>query len=675
MRNKSKMSAAKWLTGLALFAALVALAVPPRAAAQDDSQDPPGRAARLSYTGGSVSFAPAGSDEWANAVVNRPMTTGDKLWTDRGGRAELRVDSYAIRLGEQTGFSFLNLDDRTVQIRLTEGTVNVRVRRIDESQVLEVDTPNLAFNVLRPGSYRINVNEDGDTTIVNVRDGQGEVTGGGSAYPIHAGQSATFQGSDQLIADVEGYPGDDDFDRWCGDRDARWDRSTAPRYVSDDVVGYEDLDDYGGWRPVPEYGTVWFPHTTIVGWAPYRYGHWVWVSPWGWTWVDDAPWGFAPFHYGRWVVVGGVWGWVPVAPRPAVVTVGYVRPVYAPALVAWVGGPHFGVGVAVGGVAAGVAWFPLGPRDVFCPAYRVGPRYVENVNVYNTTIINRTQVTNIYTNVYVNRNVTNITYQNQRVANAVTATSRASFTSAQPIGRNMIRVDSKEVASAPGAPLTPAVAPQQRSFLGAGGAARVTPPANISARAVVAKNTPPPPAAPIARQMQAVEGNNGRPVAASEFRQSQTNLSSVRMAQQARPAPLPTGGQHVNTSTERPGGGSSSDHPANARTYNDRPPASRPSTNSELQQRHQQQLDSLRQQQDQQRQKLEQKQVQENQKLQQQNANQQRQEQTQQRQQQQLQQMEQKHDEQQQKLQQHQQQEAQKPQKESKPPKDSKDHR
>ena len=722
MSTTTTRTASSWLTAFAALLTFSFLATAPRATAQDDGDDPPSRAARLSFTGGSVSFAPAGSDDWVNAVVNRPMTTGDKLWTDQDGRAELRVDSYAIRLGEQTGFSFLNLDDRTVQIRLTEGSVNVRVRRLDQDQVLEVDTPNLAFNVLRPGSYRISVNENGDATIISVRDGQGEVTGGGSAYPIHAGQTATFQGTDQLDADVEGYAGDDDFDRWCGDRDARWDRSTAPRYVSDDVVGYEDLDDYGGWRPVPEYGTVWFPHTTIVGWAPYRYGHWVFISPWGWTWVDDAPWGFAPFHYGRWVVVGGVWGWVPVAPRPAIVTVGYVRPVYAPALVAWVGGPHFGIGVAVGGVAAGVAWFPLGPRDVFCPAYRVGPRYVENVNVYNTTIINRTQVTNVYTNVYVNKNVTNINYQNRTY---VTATSQASFTSAQPIGRNMMRVDAREVASAPSAPMTPAVAPQQRSFLGAGAAARVTPPANVAARAVVARNAPPPAPISVSRQVQAVQSNGGRPLASSEIRQAQAPQNNVRIAQEARPAQLPQPGQRMNgnnrpagnpnvnpnqppaaNNSNRPAGNvnqppvnnnrpaanvnqppANNNRPANGnppnnnnnRPYNDRPPSSRPNVDPQVQQRQQQQLDTLRQQQDQERQRLEQKQVQQNQKLEQQRADDLRQQQIQQRQQQQLQQMENKHDQQQQKLQQRQQQETKKSQpapKESKPPKgENKDHR
>ena len=548
MRN----NAARWLT---LFTAMLALSflANPRIAAAADDDDPPARAARLSFAGGAVSFEPAGTDEWVDAVVNRPMTTGDKLWTDRDGRAEVRIDSYGLRLGSQTGFSFLNLDDNTVQVRLTEGSLNIRVRRLEDNETLEIDTPNLAFNVLRPGSYRIDVNENGDTTVVSVRDGQGEVTGGGSAYPVHAGDSVTFSGTDQLSADVQDYQGNDDFDRWSSERDRRWDRSTAPKYVSDDVVGYEDLDEYGGWRPVPEYGTVWFPRTTVAGWAPYRYGHWVWVSPWGWTWVDDAPWGFAPFHYGRWVTVGGVWGWVPSPPRPAVVTVAYVRPVYAPALVAWVGGSHFGVGVAVGGAPSGVAWFPLGPRDVYCPSYHVSPRYVERVNVSNTVIVNRTQVTNVYNNVYVNKttNVTNITYQNQRANNAVTATSQASFTSAQPVGRNMVRVNAREVASAPVAPMTN-VAPQQRSFAGANGPARARPPANAVTRPVVARATPPPPPAPAARQVQAVQANGGRPPALSRVREAQPEAarSNVRIAAAAKPATLPARGQGPNN---RPG--------------------------------------------------------------------------------------------------------------------------
>src|SRR5579871_910389 len=328
------------------------LAAGKHAAAQDQPEDnpggdPPSRVARLSLAEGAVSFNPAGTDDWVDAVLNRPITTGDRLWTDQNSRAELQIGSSEVRLAPMTGFSFLNLDDRMMQIRLTEGTASIRVRRLQPDEAIEVDTPNLAFTLSRPGRYRVNVSEDGTTTVVTVREGEGEVTGGGTAYTVHPGEQGYFTGTDTLDANVQPLPGDDDFDQWCDQRDLREDHSVSRRYVSDDVIGYQDLDDYGGWRPVPEYGTVWFPHTTIVGWAPYRYGHWAYIAPWGWTWVDDARWGFAPFHYGRWVVVGGAWGWVP-APPP-VVAVTYVRPVYAPALVAWVGGPHFAVGVGFGG--------------------------------------------------------------------------------------------------------------------------------------------------------------------------------------------------------------------------------------------------------------------------------------------------------------------------------------
>jgi len=499
-----------------------------RAAADED--DPPSRVARLAFVRGNVSFNPAGTDDWVAAVRNRPMTTGDKLWSDDNSRAELHLGYAAIRLSDHTGFSFLNLTDEMTQLRLTEGTLNIRVRRLGDDETFEVDTPNLAFSILRPGSYRINVNEAGDATVVAVRNGEGEITGGGSAYTIHAREEGVFNGTDYLEADIQRVRDDeDDFDQWCYDRDRRDDHSISARYVSDDVVGYEDLDEYGGWRPVPEYGTVWFPHTTVVGWAPYRYGHWVWIAPWGWTWVDDAPWGFAPFHYGRWVEVGGVWGWVPCPPRPAVVTVAYVRPVYAPALVAWVGGAHWGVGVAVGGApSVGVAWFPLGPRDVYCPSYRVSQTYVTNVNVSNTTIINRTQVTNVYNNVYVNKtvNVTNVTYQNQNVNGAVTATSHQAFTSAQPVHNNMIRVNEREIASAPVAPMTPTVAPQQRSVVGAGASARVTPPPAVVNRAVVAKAAPPPAPVPFVKQQEIVRENGGRPPAISQIRQAQPDVSA-----------------------------------------------------------------------------------------------------------------------------------------------------
>jgi hypothetical protein len=508
---------------------------------------------------------------------------------------------------------------------------------------------------------------------------------------------------------MQGYPGADQFDRWSNERDRRWDRSSAPRYVSDDVIGYEDLDEYGGWRPVPEYGNVWFPRTTVAGWAPYRDGHWVWISPWGWTWVDDEPWGFAPFHYGRWVVVDGSWGWVPSPPRPAVVTAAYVRPVYSPALVAWVGGSHFGVGVGVGSAPVGVAWFPLGPRDVYCPSYLVSERYVERVNVSNTTIVNRTQVTNVYNNVYVNKtaNVTNVRYQNQGGPNAVTAVSHQAFVAGQPVNRNIVRVDSKEVASAPVAPLTPSVAPQAHSAVGAAAPARVRPPAQAMARPVVAKTTPPPAPAAFIRQQQAIQSNGGRPIARSQERQLQAANQpavkpNVRIAPPARPAtpsnqpanrtsqpnqPAQPGNKAAQPppQPERPNAAppaqpnnrppnqpnAPANPPANPRRE-DRPPSARPTNpppvNPQTEQKNQQQADKTRQQQDQERQRLDQKQQQEQQQMQQ-------------RKQQQQEQMKRKPDQQQQKPEQKQKPEAQKqqrqqqqpPPKENKPPKSDKD--
>jgi hypothetical protein len=536
MRTRSRYGPVLFMLAFAAF-----LLAPNRAAADDD--DPPGRVARLSFVRGQVSFSPSGTDDWVSAVVNRPITTGDKLWTDRDSRAELHIGSAVVRLNEQTGFSFLDLNDRITQIRLTEGTLSLRVRRMAQDETIEVDTPNLAFSILRPGRYRLNVNEAGDTTIINVREGQGEVTGGGSAYTIHPEQQGLFTGADSLNGDVEPVPGEDDFDSWSDERDLREDHAVAKRYVSEDVIGYEDLDDYGGWRPVPEYGSVWFPHVTVVGWAPYRYGHWAWISPWGWTWVDDAPWGFAPFHYGRWVSYGGSWGWVPCP--PPVVAVAYVRPVYAPALVAWVGGPHFAAGIAFGGggVAAGVnvGWFPLGPREVFVPSYPVSRTYINNVNISNTTV-NQTVINNYYNTTIVNKNVTvnNVKYVNQAVPGAVTATSPHTFTSAQPVARNIVAVNQHEVVSAPVAVNAPAVVPPKQAVLGSGAATNYHPPAAIQIRAVVAKTTPPPQAPSFAVRQKAIQENQGRPISLAQARQLEQTpnhvaAAPVRIAPPAQP--------------------------------------------------------------------------------------------------------------------------------------------
>lgn len=186
-----------------LCAALLITIALPRQAAAADRDDPPGRVARLSYLRGAVSFQPAGTSDWVTATVNRPMTTGDKLWADADSRAELHIGSAAIRLNSNTGFSFLDLDDHTVQIQLSAGTLSIRVRRLGRDEVLEVDTPNQAFSILRPGQYRLQAGEDGASTLVEVREGKGEASGNGRTYTIESRERASLTGSDTLSADID----------------------------------------------------------------------------------------------------------------------------------------------------------------------------------------------------------------------------------------------------------------------------------------------------------------------------------------------------------------------------------------------------------------------------------------------------------------------------------------
>ena len=521
----------------------VFLGAPRAASAQDD---PPTRVARLNFIQGSVSYQPGGDDqqEWVAADPNRPLTTGDNLWSEENSRGELHIGSTAVRLGAQTGISILNLDDNTIQLQLTQGLIEVHVRGYDPNNSYEIDTPNLAFTIYAPGKYRIQTDSDGYSTMILVRDGAGQVTGGGQSYDLNPNQMYTFSGTDQLAYDVQPAMGPDPFETWSASRDMREDASASSRYVSRDMDGYYDLDDNGDWQNDPEYGPVWIPRNVVVGWAPYHDGHWVWVAPWGWTWVDSQPWGFAPFHYGRWTLVrGSYWGWVPGPPA--------VRPVYAPALVGFVGGGPGSAGVSVGfgGGFAGVAWFPLGPRDVYLPSYHTSPAYVQNINVTNTRVINVTQVTNVYNtyhtttvvnNVTVNR--VNYTYANN--AGAVTAVSRETFVGARPVQASAVRVTPEQLQTVRVVQTAPALAPTRASYVSA--TAHVTPPASrppvaFAQTRVVARIAPPPPqvrpgiaprpAPPIISAGVAPKG--GQPAA----RTNPAGAAIVKAAPPARPNP------------------------------------------------------------------------------------------------------------------------------------------
>jgi hypothetical protein len=455
-------------------------AAPDQNAQDQNAPDPPTRVARLSYTQGSISYQVSGDQNWVTADPNRPLTTNDNLWSDKDSRAEVHIGSTAIRMSSETGISILNLDDRTAQIQLAQGTIEVHLRNLEPGDAWEFDTPNLAFTLTNAGEYRISTDPNSNVTTIIVREGAGQVTSNGESYDLQAGQEYTFTGTDQLAMNTEPATAPDDFDNWCVERDQLENNSQSAQYVSRDVDGYYDLDQNGTWSEVPDYGSVWIPNDVPVGWAPYQMGHWVWIAPWGWTWVDNASWGWAPFHYGRWVLVGVHWGWVP---GPLV-----VRPVYAPAVVGFVGGGGFGVAVGFGGVA-GVGWFPLGPRDVYVPPYHYSERYVEMVNLSNTRVVNITRVTTVYNNVIINHQATHYTYENN--PRAVVAVSRDTFVNARPVSSGMIRVNGQELRNVR-VVANDRLTPTHASYVSA--TARVSsarPAVPFSQRPVVARLAPP----------------------------------------------------------------------------------------------------------------------------------------------------------------------------------------
>jgi hypothetical protein len=521
---------------LACWVASFGIAQPPQDGSFNQSdtnqqgEDPPSRAARLSLLTGTVSFQPGGVEDWVPATPNRPLTTGDRLWTEAGSRAELLLGSAALRLSGRTDFTFINLNDQITQVQVSTGTLSVRLRRLADQESFEIDTPQVAFSLLRPGEYRIDVNEQGDATIVTVRGGQGEAVAGNQTQTVYARQQvrASGNGDVPVIFDERDAPVADAFDNFCSDRDRREDRSESARHVSRDMPGYADLDEHGVWREDPQYGWIWAPRVE-AGWAPYHNGHWAWIAPWGWTWVDDAPWGYAPFHYGRWAFAGDAWVWVPGPPA--------VRPVYAPALVAWVGGPRFGVSLAIGGGGGAVGWFALGPGELWAPAYHASPRYFNQVNVSNTVVNRNVNITNVYNNVYVNKNTTNITYVNQNVNGAVSAVPQNAMVTGRPVAQAALRVPPNAVAAAQIQQAAP-VAPQRSAVVGGASPTKVAPPPAVMNRSIVARATPPPPPVPFAQQQAALQQNPGQPLnrtALTQIQRTQLTQPGQSGAPQGRP--------------------------------------------------------------------------------------------------------------------------------------------
>lgn len=357
-----------------MLAMALLIAMAPLAKAQDADRDPPTRAARVVSVVGDAWLFDHDTREWVRLTRNQTVGEGDRLRTDDRARISLRAGSTTIWVDERSDMELSQLDEGQTLLQIDRGDVAVRLRNSENAVETRLRTREGTAQPEREGLYRVEQLDRGTKAYVWQGRLRFEWARGASPVALGTGEQVEFWWPDGPRAE-RGPLYSDGFGDWVlAESREEGDRPVA-RYVSPEMTGAEDLDRYGRWETAPEYGTVWIPTTIVVSdWAPYRYGHWAWSRHWGWTWVDDAPWGFAPFHYGRWVSWGGRWCWAPGA---------YVhRPVYAPALVGWVGSPTVSIGITIGSRPAPplYGWYPLAPREVYVPAYHHSPRYVTRVN-------------------------------------------------------------------------------------------------------------------------------------------------------------------------------------------------------------------------------------------------------------------------------------------------------
>ena len=441
--------------------------------------DPPGRVGRLNHAAGAVSFAPADApDQWTQAPLNRPLTAGDRLWADSNGRAEVHVGSTALRMGAQTSVDVLNLDDHALQLRLAQGSINLRVRELAQGDTIEIATPAGAVLIRQPGSYRVSSDPQGGASRVAVNFGQAEVVTPAQTFTVPSSQAASFAMGASPSFEIAGY---------ASDRRSRpLERRARPARRSRRLHSLRVAADDG----------IRGPRSIRLRGARSR---------------NTARSGCrrASRPAGRLIATATGYGSRRGAGRGSTMRRGVLRRStmgagcrttvtgrgrrealrrvrsMRPALVAFVGGPNFSVTVSSG---PAVGWFPLGWREPYFPSYRASPTYVRNVNV--THVTNVTNVTNIYNN---STNVSSVNYVNRTNPQAVTAVPRQAFVSAQPVAQASVNVAPAQLAKAEVIQAKAPAQPVRASFALAQPGQR--PPSTATAREVVAVTAPPKPAA------------------------------------------------------------------------------------------------------------------------------------------------------------------------------------
>jgi hypothetical protein len=329
-------------------------------AAVDDDEEKPditARVARISFIRGDVQVRRAGNDEWEKGVLNLPLIEGDEIATGSDSRVEIQFNNYAhLRLDHDALLKLAVMKDEGVALSLSLGTANVMVRDLEKAAgYFEIDAPKTTVAVEKSGSYRIDAGKAGDTELrVSITGGgSGHVYSQSAGFTLKSGRSArVFLEGDNAgeweTADAAKLA--DDFEAWTAERDSQIEKQLTAahynKYYDQDIYGADDLNDNGEWIYTSTYGYVWRPFAgsinTYANWSPYRYGHWRWMGPYGWTWVNDEPWGWATYHYGRWVYDSGYWVWSPY---------GYYRPRHS-----W----WFPALVSISIFNNNVCWYPLG---------------------------------------------------------------------------------------------------------------------------------------------------------------------------------------------------------------------------------------------------------------------------------------------------------------------------
>ena len=531
------------------------------AAAAGTGNDPPARVARVSVLNGEVSAEPAEVNTFSPAELNQVLTSGDRVYTDADAMAELQAGQIAVRVGGGTDLTVTAMTDTLAQFGLAGGSVHLRSYAIDPGTVVELDSPDAAITVLQPGDVRVDVDTAAHTTTVSLDSGQVQVDAPGTSQVLTPGQGVRLHGGDPAAGQTA-YPeplapaAADGLDGFSGGRDNQYASGADAEspYLSADTVGGADLADAGSWDS-SDFGPVWYP-VVAEGWQPYCFGHWRWVAPWGWTWVGGEPWGFAPFHYGRWAHLGNRWGWIP-GPRG-------VRPVYAPALVAFAGGAEFSHSLGYAPGQGITAWFPLGPREPYAPPYHGSTLYVNRVNASNLYNADTAEVRGLYNqravNVFAGGPLANRSYANR--GGGTVAVLDNSFAGGRSVSTARLHIPAETLAGAAVVP-HPALAPE-RSMLSPR-PAKALPPVLarplVTERAVTDRSSPaavsngvagtvlvhraePPPPRPSFEQqrgaMQATEpGRPLSPVQMDRLRESRPGVPGSSRQPASRPAGHP----------------------------------------------------------------------------------------------------------------------------------------